>query len=1031
MNAVLPLSRWLADYADISSLDLAIGFPRLDFLLSLIPEEGQDFVALPRLLCAPPGDGIAPPAEAMDGFTLRRELRGESRAAWRQRLFDLLKLELDSSPQTDETQRLLLRLASILGARGLHFRFWDKALSFSRAMIVGLGDQIRSLTAAGGFSPAALTGIDELRSLQSGENAREVARWFDERWQEATPISGEIEQLVLESWACKVLSPRDAYYKALIEYFSGSLELEDRSEDLNPMLERMADFQKDAYFHAKGILRRFGGVFISDVVGLGKTFIGLALLSYLVREQQARALVIAPPRLCGMWESLLERFEIDARVLASSMLKELPQYTSRDVVLIDESHNFRNALTRRYESVATYLRPEGQAATRRVILLTATPQNNRCWDVFHQLRLFPDTFAQMPIPGESLKEFFRAVEAENAELSSLLQHVVVRRTRSFVKREYRGATLPVVDKDGNMTLKEIIFPERRDGPDTVLRYSIEAVYGGLYNEIIQTILGLTYARYGLAEYLLPSAIGQERFNNLKRGGRALRGLFKALLLKRLESSLAAFRRTLSWIVLTHRGCLEGIKLRGVVPVNPRYQADDVDELDVEDALELFQGDFATSDFDATRLERDIAHDLNLLTSLQERLEQIPVAHDAKLNALLEHLKKHPPHQHKTLIFTQFSATATYLYDNLRFLGYRLEVITGNRGNQLDVLTRFSPRSMEAKVPPDRQLDLLISTDILSEGVNLQDADTILNYDLHWNPVRLIQRAGRIDRIGSQNGTIHIFNFLPERALEQALGLESVLRRRIAEILKVFGEDSAILPLDYGAPTEQAVIDAYTGKALKDAEEDRSLDGLSLHLEEVFRLRRSDPAQYRSLQTLRPAQRALLAEEGTQYIVMCQAGWFKRFYQRNNDLMTPMDDREALDELYLWAHATRWIERAKIHSGLNQATRTSFAHFQNAVLNLRDQRQQPRLTPAEDYVRSRLIELLERVSPLAGPEIERMIDWIQQGRHKAPFEPAARRWKREQLSAESIQHEMRGWLRQYTLSEEALPEPSVVVSVLGE
>lgn len=643
-----PLAQWLSTQPSIQSLNLSPGFPRLELLLSLVATETTSQSLKPRLLCTLPGDGIVPPLTASDGLVMRLPLSADMRSSWLECLVHLLEKELDSSTHDDEIQRCILSLAERLQNEQLFLSLWDRAFCYSRVLIIQTDGTTKSLMSPGGFLSTGNHESIELRSLQAGENALEVQRWFEQRWSEAQSITKKVTQLVLECWACAVLSPLDAYQKALIEYFATALEVEEQSGDPNPVLERMADFQREAYFHAKGILRRFGGVFISDVVGLGKTYIGLALISYMTRQQHSHVLLIAPPRLLEMWKTLLEQFRLNATLISSSSLKDLPSPEFYDVVLIDESHNFRNHHTQRYQALQRYLRPEGQVATKRVILLTATPQNNRCWDVYHQLRLFPDIYSQLPVPSEGIKDFFKLVEDGKAELSSLLQHVVVRRTRSFVKREYPGATLPYLDKEGNMQRAAIVFPDRRVGPDLVLRYSIEDVYGGLYDQVIHTIFTLTYARYGLGDYLSPELKGSERYQNLSRGSRALRGLFKALLLKRLESSLAAFRRTLRWIVITHQGCLDGISQKGVVLTNPRYRDDDVEELDVEDALSLFEGEFPLGDFDSVRLAKDIQHDLSLLQSLHEKLERIPVEHDAKLLVLLNLLTKHPPRKHKCL-----------------------------------------------------------------------------------------------------------------------------------------------------------------------------------------------------------------------------------------------------------------------------------------------------------------------------------------------------------------------------------------------
>ena len=1035
MNRILEALSQAAGIPHQLNMDFMVGFPRLSFLMDLVGDGSIPALPATRICCAAPGDSIIPPANCGESpFTLAHTLTLEHQERWRAHLLDVLAWEIDNQPQTDAIQRSILRLSGHVGGGSCQFRFWPHKLCLSRATILRSEDQTRSCLSAGDFSPEVTGTAGEPRTLQEGTAAQQVAAWFDGKWSTSQELTAEIKEILLKSWACQLLSPEDAYYKVLIEYFSEMLDFDDRTDDYNPLLERMAEFQRDAYFHAKGILRRFGGVFISDVVGLGKTYIGMALLKYFTESQDIRALVITPPRLCEMWSKLTEQFEIECKIVSHAMLGSLKGVRRREIVLIDESHNFRNAHTQRYKALMEYLRPGLQSSRNRIILLSATPQNNTCWDVYRQLRLFPDTYSPLPHTAEQLDQYFRQVESGQADLSSLLRYVLVRRTRSFVKREYPNATLPGVDLNGKRVEKPIVFPRRLDGEAMVLRYSIEEVYDGLYGHILKTLANLTYARYGLADYLEPAQRRSERYSNLNRAGRSLRGLFKALLLKRCESSIEAFKDTLAWLILTHEGCVEAIRTKNIVPVNPRHRTGkiDVDDLEADDLLDLFQGDYPGADFDTLRLLRDLSADLCALRSLKTKLDQICAPQDAKLLRLRRHLQARPPGSHRTLLFTQFSATAHYVHENILDLVPDAELITGQYGNQHNILSRFSPNSMGEQASTGPAIPLLISTDVLSEGVNLQDADTLINYDLHWNPVRLIQRAGRIDRIGSEHEEIRIYNFLPEVALEKALGLASVLRSRIEELLRVFGDDSAVLPLDYSLSPEATVFDVYTGKALEDSDEEPTFDGFAHHLEQLFNLRRSSRARFDTLKALRPGQRAIINSNGTQTTVMCQAGWYKQFYQtKAAGESQQVDATSALDTFARWAREEDFEQQAAVHSGLNKTVFSALDDFRVRVLNLMDQQSRPALERAEQWVRDQFIRLYPTLSSEEQEELNRMIGWIDRGQHKTRFKSSAQRWRREKLPAESIRMEMKNWLSQYPLTEEALPEPTSVVAVWGD
>ena len=353
-----------------------------------------------------------------------------------------------------------------------------------------------------------------------------------------------MRQLIQVSWAGDLLHPEDLYYKVLAEYFRLTLEGMDVEADDNPMLEVMTDFQVEAYQYAKGILRRFGGVFLADVVGLGKTFIGLALLRYLQDRFGQHPVVIAPPAVCPAWEALAAEFRIELQTVSHGKLEDLERHQGREVLVIDESHNFRNTDTRRYETLLRWLTPDGVPSDRKVILISATPQNNRPRDVLHQLRLFPTGYSRLPYRGESLDGFFQSVESGRDSMTSLLQHVVVRRTRRFIRAEYPDAQIRRPIGPGRSVSEPLRFPLRVSGPEQCLRYVIEQAYAGLYEQVMQALRRMYYPLYGMVTYVLPQHAGHPQLAGVTRSGRSLRGLFKVLLLKRLESSVEAFRRTL-------------------------------------------------------------------------------------------------------------------------------------------------------------------------------------------------------------------------------------------------------------------------------------------------------------------------------------------------------------------------------------------------------------------------------------------------------------------------------------------------------
>jgi superfamily II DNA/RNA helicase len=1016
-------------------IDTAVGAPRFQPLKKLLDlVRSEEDVSL-RVLLAAPGDGIATP-EGVGDPVLDHRFSMQAADRWWEWLVEVFAHDIDHCPRRDENQRTIVNLLELIQSGDVDFRFFDGEALYSRAMILEAAEKRVAVTGAGGFSPSGFRSERELRSIHHDEDADSVSEWFEQLWDESPDVTEQMAEILADSWACRLLSPEQGYHKVLIEYFSEMLDSQGPIADDNPMLDNLAGFQRSAYASARGILRRFGGVFVADVVGLGKTYVGLALLKYATRVQQSAPLIIAPPRLCDMWERLATRHEIEHAVLSNHQLEKLGRYENRDLVLIDEAHAFRNDDTQRYEQMMQFLRPQGQPSTRRMIMLTATPQNNTCWDVYNQLRLFPDNYSPLPYRGEDLKDYFKKVDKGQEDLSSLMQHVLVRRTRGFIEQHYPDATLPQRDEDGNVHEVPVEFPERRDGPDMALRYSIADAYDGLYDDIIETLGSLSYARYGLVDYLRDAKREQDKYENLTRAGRSIRGLFKATTLKRCESSLEAFKSTLSWLLTTNRAFLHALTNQNSVITNPDHVGQKVEDLAMEDVVDLFEGTYPATDFRKTELIEDVSEDIEWLEMLLDDIKQIPVADDAKLERLREHLDEHDPLDHKTIVFTQFTDTADYLYEQLKDEPCTVDRITGNHGNQLKIIERFAPRAAGVEESPDDEIDLLISTDVLAEGVNLQDADTVVNYDLHWNPVRLIQRAGRIDRIGSQNDVIYLYNFLPETALEKELALEDVLQSRVNEIQSVFGADGRVLPDQHNVEASE-VVETYTGDALEQNEQDEALDTLADHRKEAFRLKDDEPEYYRYLSELRPGQRAAAAEDGDETFVMAQAGWFKKFYRTRNGAPSECSAEEALSALSNWAEQTsstdgrKQPDGARIVPQLNEAMRKVSNRFENAAKRFREQRRHPRLTPSEEWVRDKLLDLQESTrNPKEASEITDMVEWIRQGQFKRIFEKSAKKWKSENLPAETIQDEMRWWVREYSRETEELPPPELVTGIVG-
>ncbi len=820
-----------------------------------------------------------------------------------------IRSSIELMDQTDEGEMLVKNLVQMIEEKRLHVRVYTKGTLHAKAYIFDYGtvydhkgralERAEKGIAIVGSSNLTLSGITHNTELNvvihANDNHTELTYWFDELWDESEDFNEALMREMKQSWAGSTVRPYDVYMKTLYSL------VKDRLEDTAPknliiedeISKQLADFQKVAVNHAVQNIRDYGGAFVSDVVGLGKSFIGAAIVKRFEQVERARPLIICPAPLMEMWERYNEVYQLNARVLSMGMLREDNengiktllydfQFKDRDFVLIDESHNLRNHTTQRYKVVEAFL-----GAGKRCCFLTATPRNKSAWDIYHQLKLFhQDDKTDLPIDPPNLKEYFQLVEKGEKKLPELLSHILIRRTRNHILRfyGYDGQTHQQVDPtnfreylDGTRRAYVIVGGKHRFFPKRELEtieYSIEDTYQGLYQDLRQYIGKprkrqlvkpstdeLSYARYGLWNYVLKDKQRQEPYNTLQRAGANLRGLMRVLLFKRFESSVYAFQETIKKLLMVHERFIKALS-KGFVPAGEEAQTllsedyNQAEEQDLMDALQQVSNKYDLADFDAERLQQHIEHDIKLLKKILALVEPITPDKDAKLQTLINWLSKPNLQDKKRLIFTQYADSAKYLHENLNPGGKYddIDVIySGNNKNKARVVGRFAPNAnKEYKFKPgELELNTLIATDVLSEGLNLQDGDLIINYDLHWNPVKLIQRFGRIDRIGSEKDVIYGYNFLPELGIERNLGLKQKLKNRIQEIHDTIGEDAAILDLTEKL-NEEAMYAIYEqqGKQLSlfDMDEEDFLD--LNEAEEILRkLQKDNPGEFERIANL--------------------------------------------------------------------------------------------------------------------------------------------------------------------------------------
>jgi superfamily II DNA or RNA helicase len=721
-----------------------------------------------------------------------------------------LREELEELPLDQDHVRLIDELLKFLQQESVHVKLYAKPFLHAKAYIF---PQL-AIVGSSNLTPAGLTRNSELNLVRKEEAVAQSLRdWFEGFWGEAEEYKPElIELLEASKFGGKPYSPYEVFIKVLYEYFKDRLP---EAPEQYAGVE-LASFQQEGLHEALYILNKHRGVLIADAVGLGKTYIGMGLLEHYLLKGRRRGhipkgLIVCPAQLRDLlWEPKLEEYGIKATLCSQEELGrrdfDWRRFIHYDVVLVDESHNFRNPVTQRYQHLSRLI-SSGQRE-KLVILMTATPINNTIWDLYHQLVLLTRGsdayFRDWGIPN--LKGFFRKIAQGEAEIFELLEETTVRRSRYDIKKRLEAGERITLDS------KEIHFPERELES---VEYDLVATYQGFYQEIARRIEALQLASYNLEAFKRDGQKDEIAKNN------ALIAILKTLWLKRLESSVQAFAQSIRnqqrfqkrfFELLLKNRLLSAADHRKILALEIEEEGDQdmVEEL----IAKLPTGSVA--DYDLKAIRRGVEGDLEIFDSLLERLEQIlkRSQDEPRTDAKLERLKallRDDLKDDKVLIFTYYQDTARYLYESLRrderwqaeagLQSHEIGLITGDTKPQQRerLVKRFAPISntteeqLEERLRlQQEELKILISTDVLSEGQNLQDARMCINYDLHWNPVRMIQRAGRIDRLGSLHEAIRIYNFFPEQGLEDLLGLVGRLQRRIADIDRTIGLDSSVL-----------------------------------------------------------------------------------------------------------------------------------------------------------------------------------------------------------------------------------------------
>lgn len=762
--------------------------------------------------------------------------------------------------QSEENENMLCSLKDLIASGKVQVKLYTKQRLHSKAYLFKYNQEAAEQTRSAGIaivgsSNLTLSGFKHSTELnvfvRGNENFKELDSWFEYLWKnESIPFKDELLNTIDESWALKYAEPYDIYILTLYNLVQSKMKFRSHILWDWSRMPKLYLFQRIAVMLAYETLNRYDGVFICDVVGLGKTFIGAALLNQLGK----RAVVFCPPRIKNMWDEFGERFKIDIKTVSHGALSrgvfdedsELWKWRDREVVLIDESHYFRNPDTKRYSELHPFL------AGKKVILVTATPQNTSIWNIYNQIRLFNQEGSNdYQVKGGSLKEFFNLVENGDAKIQDLLTKLLIRRKRNDIKKIYQS----IEDEP-------IVFPERKL---ETISYNIDETYNNLFGKIEEALKRLTYAKYNLWPYVKEEKKGEHVYKDLKKVTGLLKGLHKVMLFKRVESSIFAFSETIRRLQGIHERFLDALE-SNIVPAGEEAQdliySEDVDISDVLEKLKEVSKKYQVDDFRIEELKRDIQNDIGIFRDISKFLKRVPESSDKKFDEIVKILKKHK--REKVLIFSEYADTVKYLHRRLKEEVENLSFVTSKTKDAVSIIRRFAPQANEYELKDDEApIDVVISTDVFSTGLNLQDCGIVVNYDLHWNPVLLIQRIGRVDRIGTEHDIIRTYNFLPHKKIEDKISLKERVSRRVQEIHDHIGEDDKILD-ESERLNKEALYAIYEKKDIEKLEEEMDEEGFNLDEAELLidALAKEKPEYLNYIKNLQPGTRS--CKEGENY-----------------------------------------------------------------------------------------------------------------------------------------------------------------------
>jgi len=718
--------------------------------------------------------------------------------------------EMENSPDSKKVEEGVHIFLEWLKSGKLEIKAYPTANIHAKLYIMTFSESDRDagrvITGSSNFTKSGLLDNFEFNvELKNRSDYEFALTKFNELWADAVDLKDKYQETIqTKTWLNNNITPYELYLKFLYEYFQDDLkQAEEIFYKYVPKDFMKLEYQEQAVLNAKKILQEYGGVFISDVVGLGKTYIS----ALLAQQLDGRHLVIAPPMLLdkdspGSWPNIFSGFKEQADF---ESLGKLDKLLKRGVdkyknVFIDEAHRFRNESNTTYEMLARICRG------KRVILVTATPYNNYPKDILSQLKLFQKS-KKSTIPNlpnlerffshleKKLKkldrkrdypEYIRTVKENSREIrDKVLKYLMVRRTRSEVIKYFTRELEKQKLKFPEVVNPEPVFYQLNDQEDKIFTKTIKMI-----------ALDFNYSRYTpllyyRGEITQPEELAQKN----------MRKFMKILLVKRLESSFYAFRQSINRFIHSYEKFLEEFD-KGNVYVSKKYinKIFEFLENDNDEAIQKLMDEdkavkYPSKNFDP-KYRGLLEKDLKTLREIQKIWSTVD--RDPKLLQFLDILSFHPIlKKNKLIVFTESKETADYLNENLQ--KYKVMKFTGGSSEytRRKVIENFDPKAHS----PRDDFRILISTEVLSEGVNLHKSNVVINYDIPWNPTRMMQRVGRINRVDTSFDKIYTFNFFPSKQSNDLIKLKEAAAAKIHAFITLLGNDARLL-------TENEEIESY-------------------------------------------------------------------------------------------------------------------------------------------------------------------------------------------------------------------------------